>query len=536
MINIMYLVLMALLALEIPDTVLNAFVVVNKGLMATNKNFDQKNQASFNQFAFAMKVNPVETKPLYDKAKLIKGWSANLCAFIDSMKHVLIAEEQHVPMKIADTTHLSIVKNLGDEDIPTHFMVNDAAAENGSKGEAHVLKLKMAEYRRDAINLIKEVNPKLNSAADSSGLNIGLLTGDEYSKVEGRMVPWEVFNFYATPLAATITSLSHIQNDVKNTEASIVQYLLGKIGQQDFKVSGFEPEVIPATNYVMVGDSFRAKVFLSAVSNSQKPIIAVGDYDSNGIKTGSDTSAVSILGGTGYYTARADQEGPKTVYGVIRVKDPQGTYKSYPFHTSYLVARPSVVISPTKMNVFYIGVPNPVAISAAGFADKDIRPVFEGPGSIYPAPGGHGNYIVKVMRGAGTTCKIGVSGQMPDGSRKTFPPQVFRIKAVPDPVCYVLADKGDVNMAKVELTLIKNVTAKMENFDFDLPYTVTSFSMVFTANGLTKTLRSNSAGLTGEMKDALRRIPPGNLVEFGNVHCVSAAGPKVITGVTITVQ
>lgn len=527
MINIMYLVLMALLALEIPDTILNAFVVVNKGLAVTNKNYDEKNQASFAQFDFAMRNNPAKTKPYYDKAKLVKQWSSTLCSYIDSVKHVLIAEAEHLPLKSADTLKLSEVNNLGNEDIPTHFLINDAAAENGSKGEAHQIKMKLNEFRKNVINLVKQIR-----ATDTTGLNIGLLTPDEFSKVEGRKVNWEVYNFYSTPLAAAITSLSHVQNDVKNTEATIVQYLLGSISANDFKFDKLISEVVPVSNYINLGDSFKAQLFVSAFSSTQKPKIYVGDVDTLTGKILGHVDSINVSNGIGHYAIRTDHEGPVKFAGVIDIKAPDGTIKSYPFHSEYLVAKPAVVISPTQMNVFYIGVDNPVEISVPGVPSDALRPAFQGPGSI---SGSKGKYTVRVSSGAGTNCHIAVSATLADGSKKSFPPQEFRIKAVPDPTCYVLNKKGNIRVPKAQLALAETVQARMENFDFNLPYTVTSFQMVATVNGISKTFSSSSGGFTPEMHTIMKQLLPGSTLIIENVKCKSAAGSRTIPGVTVTI-
>lgn len=528
MINIMYLVLMALLALEIPDTILNAFVVVNKGLAVTNKNYDEKNQASFAQFDFAMRNNPVKTKPFYDKAKLVKEWSASLCSYIDSVKHVLTAESEHVPMKVADTMKLSDVKNLGNEDVPTHFLINDAAAENGSKGEAHQVKMKMNEFRKKVIDLVKQIRP-----SDTTELNLGLLTPDEFSKVEGRKVNWEVYNFYSTPLAAAITSLSHVQNDVKNTEATIVQYLLSSISANDFKFDKLVSEVVPVSNYINLGDSFKSQLFVSAFSSSQKPKIYVGDVDTLTGKILGHVDSIDVSNGIGHYAVKTDHEGSVKFAGVINIKAPDGTIKSYPFHSEYLVAKPAVVISPTAMNVFYIGVPNPVDISVPGVPSEALRPALQGPGSI---SGSKGHYTVNISGGAGTRCHIAVSATLADGTKKSFPPQEFRIKRVPDPVCYVVNQKGDINVSKAQLNVAQTVQARMENFDFDLQYNVTSFELVASANGLTKTYKSNSGNFTPEMKNIMHALGHGSHIIIQNVHVVHGSDARKISGVNITIN
>ncbi|HXB13260.1 MAG TPA: gliding motility protein GldM [Bacteroidia bacterium] len=527
MINIMYLVLTALLALNVSKQILNAFVIVNNGLQQTNKNFDVKNTATMNQFEKAMANDKLKTKKYYDQAQLIHGWSKTLCSYIDTLKVDLIGAVEGLNRKAADTTKLMDVQAKDNFDIPTHILINDAASEDGSKGKAHELKLKMRQYRKELIDIICQFK-----ASDTTALNIGLITKDHFSSEEDRVVNWEIDNFSERPLAASVVMLTKTQNDVKNAEATVVQWLLGQISANDFKVSGFEPEVIANSNYVLLGDSFRAKLFVSAVSSTQQPEIIVGDVDTNTGKVLGHVDQVRVKSGTGFYAAKADKEGQIKFAGVINVKAPDGTIKGYPFHSSYLVAKPALVISPTKMNVFYIGVPNPVEISVPGVPDEDLRPSFGGPGGL---SGGKGKYTVNVNSGAGTECTISVSAKMPDGSSKSMGNEKFRIKRVPDPICYVANKKGDISIPKAQLEIATQVQARMDGFDFDLTYAVTGFTMAVVVNGLSIEKDAHSNLFTPDMQKLIKQISPGTHVIIENVH-VRGPDSRTIPGVNIKIN
>ena len=468
-----------------------------------------------------------KTKPFNDKAMLIQGWSKELCDYIDTLKIAIVKETEGVPQKVADTLPLGAVEKGDNFDRPTYILVNDAAAEDGHLGKAHILKTKMGDYRKKVIALCKP--------EDTAALAIGLKTPDVFSKTEGKKVNWEIDNFAERPLDASVVLLTKFQNDVKNTEATVTQYLLRGIDANDFKVSGFEPEVIANSNYVLLGDSFRAKLFVSAVSNTQQPRVYVGDIDSVTGKfiKGGHVDSVKVRGGTGYYNVRADKEGPIKFYGTINVKAPDGSVKAYPFHSSYLVAKPAVVISPTAMNVFYCGVDNPVEISAPGFSDEDIRPNFQGAGSI---SGSHGKYTVRVNGPNNSTCHISVSAKKADGSSQNFPAQEFRIKHIPDPVCYVLNQKGDIHVSKAALSGSQGVQARLENFDFKLDYNVTSFEFVASANGVSKTIPCQGPSFTQEMKQLMQKLSPGSHITIQNVHCKSITDTRTIPGCNIIIQ
>lgn len=527
MINIMYLVLTALLALNVSVQILNAFIAVNNGLVETNKNFDKKNANTMSLFEKAMADDPLKTKPYYDKAKEVKKMSKELCNYIDTLKSTLISVTDGKSRKTADTMNLYKIDAKDNFDIPTHILINDAASEDGSKGKAHELKMKIAVYRKMVMGLF-------DPGRDSVLANIGLKTPNVYSPEEERVVTWEVANFYERPLVAEICLLSKEQNDVKNVEATMEAYLLSSVNASNFKFDKIALEDVPFSNYVMLGDSFKAKLFMAAYSSTQNPRIIVGDVDTNTgqpIK-GGHIDSVKVANGMGYYSVRTDHEGSIRYAGNITVQLPDGSFKGYPFHSSYLVAKPAVVISPTKMNVFYISVDNPVEISAPGIPDDAIRPSFQGPGSI---SGSKGKYIVRVTGGAGTTCKIGVSAKMSDGSTKSFPPQEFRIKKVPDPIFYVAGAKGDINITKAVLVNRPKVEAKMENFDFDLHYDVTSFQIVVTAGGFSKIEQSNSDRLTPSMMNLIKQSPSGNHIIFQKVN-VKGPDSRSIPGANVTLN
>jgi gliding motility-associated protein GldM len=523
MIGMMYLVLMAMLALNVSRQVLNAFAVVNGGLKITNHNYDEKNQATYDAFKKADVQDPKKTDFYYQRALAAQKLSKDFCIHIDSLRTRLISVSDDKPWDTAAKISLADVDSKETFDKPTAILINDNAAEDGSKGEAHKLKLMIAAYRKNMLALLKD--PK-----DSFDINIGLLTPDVFNKASGEKENWEIYNFYDSPLAACVVSLTRLQNDIKNAEASVVQKLYSSIDASMVKVDKIEAEVIPKTTYVVVGDSFHAEIFLAASQSTQKPIITIDSI--NGKPASQDVGA---NGGTGYYSEKTTAEGPQSFAGIIKIRKP-GTdeYSKYPFRSSYLAAKPSVVVSPTQMNVFYIGVPNPISISAAGFANSDLQPSCSG-GSLSKAAGG---YVVTLPSSAkqGGECSISVSGKMPDGSHKSLgPPQKFRIKRVPDPTCYVANRKGDMNVTRGELSIATQVQARMENFDFNLSYAVTSFEMVVTVNGATVQKSSNSNLFTPEMKTLMNQIGKGSHIIIQNVH-VKGPDSRTIPGVNISVN
>jgi len=530
MIGMMYLVLMAMLALNVTREVLNAFAVVNSGLRHTNKNYDEKNQSTYDLFKKANEVDPKKTGPFYQKALIAQQLSKDFCRHIDSIRTHIIAETEGIPWDTAFKIPLIDVQAKEQFDKSTEYLINDNAAEDGSKGEAHKIKVMIGVYRKKMLALL--VNPK-----DSVDVQVGLLTPDVFSKSAQAYQNWEIYNFYDSPLAACVVSLTRIQNDIKNAEASVIQNLLSSIDTKSYKVDKIAAEVIPKATYVTLGDSFHAEIFLAASQSTQNPVVTIDSINGKAI----EKQNVKTSGGSGYYAEKANSEGPVTFSGTIGIKHPgDNTYDHYFFRSSYIAAKPSVVVSPTEMNVFYIGVPNPIDVSAAGFANSDLQVTCSG-GSLSKTATG---YQVTLPAGSkqtinpqtGPFCSISVSGKMPDGSHKSLgPPRQFRIKRVPDPCCYVANKKGDINVTKSELAIATQVQARMDNFDFNLSYAVTSFEMVVTVNGQTAQKTSNSNLFTPDMKNLMGQIGKGSHIIIQNVH-VKGPDTRVIPGVNISVN
>jgi gliding motility-associated protein GldM len=333
----------------------------------------------------------------------------------------------------------------------------------------------------------------------------------------GVNVSWEVMNFDHVPLAAVITVLSKLQTDVRNAEADVVKMLYSAVDAGDFKFDAITARVIAPTSYVLLGDEYKADVFVAAYSTTQDPEILVGDLDTNTNTIRGNSSKVDVSGGVGKYVIKPSSEGLQKWGGIINLKGPDGSIKSYPFKGEYMVARPSVTVSPTKMNVLYIGVDNPLAISAAGVPAEDLEPQISGGSLTKVKPG---EYVARVS--AGNKATVNVMAKF-GTERKSMGSFDFRVKAVPDPVAKFQGKKGSANISKNELIAAAGVLADLENFDFDLKFTVTSFDVTATmAGGLEVSKTSSSNALTEEQRNILKAVKSGQKVYIENIK---AKGP-----------
>lgn len=520
MISMMYLVLTALLAMNVSKDILNAFVIVNDGLQRTNENFGKKNDKTYTDFAAALAKDEAKTKPYYDKAMQAKKLAGDLVKYIDNLKVHLIAHTDKIEQKIADTTKLANVNSKDNYDVPTHIMIGDnAATPKDGEFTAVELKKKINDTRAALVKLFEDEKLFLPTIKKEIDAKIGLETKD-FGMVNGTKETWETGNFYHLPLAAVVTNLSKMQADVRNAEADVVNQLLSAVKGKDFTFDKLVAKVIAPSSYILSGDEYKAEVLLVAFNSTTSPKIILGDVDTtkkddtvNPLRGAGDSASIKVEGGLGRLVRQTSGEGLQTWGGVIKVEKPGGGFNYYPFKSEYMVAKPAIAVSPTKMNVFYIGVDNPVDVSAAGVAPENLV-VNMGGGNI---SGSKGKYVVRVN--GGTEATVNVSAKFGSQSKSMGPGVKFRVKRIPDPYAYVNGQKGDIAIKKGLLIAAGAVVPKMEGFDFDLTPVIASFTMTVNIKGDLKEMSTSGSKWTPEMIGALQKLGNGAKVYIENIKC-----------------
>lgn len=525
MIGMMYLVLTALLAMNISKDVLLAFITVEHGLNNTNTNFDQKNDVLYAKFDKAMAENKTKTKPWADKAFKVREEAAKLCKFIDQAKSELyILAQPELNKAMADTFHLQNGTANDNYDIPTNYLIGPEIAKPTGKGVE--IKKKIAEFKTMLLDLVPE--------KDKAGFKIGLHTEDVYEHHAEKNVPWEVYNFDHTTMAACMALLAGIKNEIKNAESDLVTLLLRAIDAGDFKFDIVTAKVVAPTSYIVAGEEYTADIFVAAYSSTSNPEIVVGDVDTVTKTIKGTPEIVPVEAGLGRYTHRTSAEGMQTWSGIVNVKAPDGSIKPYPFSSTYMVARPSFAVSPTKMNVFYIGVMNPVSISAAGVAPTNVVATLTGDGTI--SNKGQGNYEVFVK--SGTKCTINVAAKDPkSGVTKSMGPGLeFRIKKVPSPNAKFAGIVGDGAVTQGEVKAAGGVFADLSDFVFDLKFPVTQWTVSMNVNGLFMDESGKGPAVTNGMKALLAKAKKGSKILIENVHVQAPDGDRKIPGCNIKIK
>ncbi len=514
MIGMMYLVLTALLALNVSKSILDAFINVNNGLQITNSKFEARNEQMYADFAKAKAENPAKVGEFYKSAEEAKKLSAEMNKYIDELKKELIlATDQNPEMLEEAFKDIAKVSSKDNYDIPSHHLCGTAV--DGSNGKARELKNKLIEFKKKMISLIQ--NPKIvvvnREKVIKDLADLGINTDDRKEKSQDNPEKnyWETDNFYHNVIVADLCILTKMQNDVKNAESQIVSILLSQIGAADFKFDTIAARVIAKTNYVIQGTEYEADLFVAAFSKTDTTTqVYVGN------------SSVPVQNGVGKYKIRPMALGEQKYTALIKVKEPAtGKYREYPIESSYIVAKPSVVVSPIKMNVFYIDVDNPVDISVAGFSADKISATMSPEGTIVKDPK-TGIYNVRVKKPVKTNISVTVKDA--EGKPKPMGSIEFRCKNVPDPVAMVLKKKGG-RINKNELATATKVEAILENFDFELKYTVTEFVVSATVDGYIIDKQSKSERFTDQQLGLIKALKKGNKVY---IEKIKAQGPGKI--------
>ncbi|MCZ4242743.1 gliding motility protein GldM [Pedobacter punctiformis] len=499
MINIMYLVLLAMLALNVSDTILNAFKNINDSLETSKSNVNLSIDQLFAAFENSkLKEEPARAQPIYDKAKQAKAIADDLDNYIKSLKEKFKQQGDGIDPETEDLVRRD------NMDIAQNIMIN------GKEGEK--LKEKVNATREKLIALLDE--------ADRKNISFSLEAKDPVKKSKGN---WqEVYFGEGTPLTAAMTILTKLQTDTKNAEAEVVKKLFGNMDKALVNIDKFAAVAVAPTSYVIQGQPYTAEVFLTASDSKSNPDISVGG------------GKLSVKDGKGTYTGGTGNVGVFKWVGTIRVKQTDGQIKEYKTpEQTYQVAKPSATVSSTKMNVIYAGIPNPFAVSAAGFPLESVRASISA-GSM---SGGNGNYMVNVSGGqVGQEVSINVTASNA-GKTVNLGVQKFRVKGIPAPVAKVGGRMGG-DVASVQLKSESEIEADLDDFPFDVSFRILRYKMtIIKPRQEAVTIPGSGGSFTGAVRSALNAIVPGTRVFFDDIVSQGPDGrQKILPSISFTAK
>jgi len=489
MINVMYLVLTAILALNVSNEVINAFKVVNNSLITSNENISTSNETLYK--SLEAKLNDpqsAEKAQIWEpKAMQAKKYSAEMMNYLDSLK-LALKKGADLRMKWDDKAKDS-VEDYREDNLDASTRLFE------TKGEGDRLKARLEKYKKDMLS----IDPSIREQFEK---NFPVNTIPPISQ-EGKKKDFTQSFFHMTPTVAALTMLSKFQNNIKNAESEIVTYCHSQIGAVKVIYDQFVPLVSQTSNYVMPGQTITVSAGVGAFNSQAAPSISINGQNVNASQ------------GVGSTTITASGAGSHSVPVHITYLDQNKVQKTLDTKIDYVVGTPGgAAVMLDKMNVFYIGVDNPVSISSGTGWDKTH--VSMSGGSINPA-GGPGKFNVRVS----TPGKASISVNA-DGKVSTYD---FRIKNIPPPILMVGPSEG----GRIQSVTFKNqqfARAELKYFDFDYHYSIVSATVYFSGANFPSTQSAAiSGGSLAGIQAQLAKCIPGTTVTFDNVKVKGPGGP-----------
>ncbi len=487
MINMMYLVLTALLALNVSSEILNAFKTVNNSLQNTNTTVNNSTQTILEslQEKSTEPQSAEKARIWLPKAKQVEGYSKNVYDFIQGLKDRILVEAGGDPK---NPTQKFKEDNL---DIATHVLVE--------KGEGKKLYDMLAKYKTDVLS----VDPSIKAAFENT-LQIDLTK--PHTEAKGNS-SWEAAYFRMVPTVAALTILSKFQNDVRTSENKIIAHCHEQVGKVIVRFDTYAAIIGQSSNYVMPGQEIEVTAGVGAFSKQAQPNIIIGGKS---VPIGEDGAARIKVPTAGM--------GQHSIPVVINYVDQDGKQQQIKKEIPYTVGQSSASIALDEMNVLYIGYDNKITIAASGGGDDKVSVnIAGGGGSITKTGGGH--YIAKV-NSVTDDCMINVSVDgKPAASTK------FRVRTIPQPVGTIGGYPSGENVPAGAFKAQTGVGAYIKDFPLNLKYAVTSFTL--TADNPDGDIEE--APVKGNMFDAkaqgiIRKLGTGRTVTIDEIRAVGPDG------------
>ncbi|MDQ8004602.1 MAG: gliding motility protein GldM [Pedobacter sp.] len=497
MIGLMYLVLLAMLAINVSDLVLRAFNNINNSLNTSKDNVESSISQLLRNYENTKAKESSDNLLKLNRAKQAQKLGEDLIKYIDKLQAEIAKDG------FEENGELKQKNNL---DIGQHIMGNDASHKAGKK-------------LQDEIN---NTGKKLAALlqADEGKPTFTLQALNPVKPKAGEPKTWTGSMFgEGVPLAAFRTILTMLQNDAKNMEADIINKILAD--KPIVVLDQFEAVAVAPSSYVIQGQPYKAEIYLTASDSKSSPDISV-----NGNKVPTDK-------GKGVYTGGTGSVGTFTWKGTIRVKERNGNIKTYETAPqTYQVAAPSATVSSDKLNVIYAGIPNPFTISAPGF--PNINATISGGGSL---TGASGKYVVNVPGSlVGKEVSISVSGTN-DGKSVNLGAPKFRVKAIPAPVAKV-GGYGGGEIASVQLKSESEIEADLDDFPFDVKFKILRFELtVIKPRADAITISGQGGSFSGAVRSAINAVSPGTRVIFDQIVSQGPDGrQKVLPALVFNVK
>ena len=494
MINLMYLVLLAMLALNVSSDVLNGFSLVADGLKKSTENASKMNLGIYSTFEEQMKNNPAKVKEWYEKAQYVRGMSDSLYNLAEELKEAIVRKSDG---KDADVNN---IQNREDLEASTQVML---APGTGRGKELY-----------DAINRYRERIVKMVTDKDKRELITSNFDTEVPLKATTLGKNWQEYNFENTPTVAAVTLLTKLQSDVRDAEGEVLHNLVSNIDVKDIRVNQLNAYVIPNAQTIVQGGRFSAQIIMAAVDTTRRPTIYIGGQE--------------IKSDRGYYETVCSKTGDFTFSGYIEMLNGSGEKVRRDFSQKYSVVAPSATVSADIMNVLYAGYDNPMSVSVPGIPSNKLRVTMTG-GTFEQK--GEGKYNARPTT-PGTEAVITVAAES-EGRTQEMGKFTFRVRKLPDPTAYIAyaTDGGEEHfrggsLSKQILMSTEGIGAAIDDGLLNIAFRVNSFEMLlFDAMGNAVPYKSNGANFSDQQKAQMRGLARNKRLFIRDIH---ATGPDGI--------
>lgn len=494
MINLMYVVLMAMLALNVSSDVLEGFKLVDEGLNRTKVNSATQNEAIYKELEAAMKQNPEKTRQWYKKAQQVRQMSDSLYSFAENLKWEIVREAD------GDDADLNDIEGRDNLEAATHVMLAPGIGKGGK------LKKAIESYREG-------ITAMINDEAQKKMIKSNLSTDvPKKAKLLGKN--WQEYMFENTPVVAAVTLLTKLQTDVRHAEGEMLHQLVANIDVKDVRVNEIQALVIPTSQTVVRGGKFSAQIIMAAVDTTQRPEIYVG----NTLLKSENGRYETICGSTGDFSLK----------GYLVMKNGNGETIRREFSQPYTVVEPSATVSATMMNVLYAGYQNPISVSVPGVPNNKISLSMTN-GHLTKKDGG--NYVA-VPSKVGEDVTFTVTAQN-EGRQQEMGKFTFHVRKLPDPTGFIdVPDgKGSTNrfkggrISKQAIVSAGGIGAAIDDGLLNISFRVIGFQIRFMDNmGNVVPEVSNSASFTANQLARIRSLTRGKLFNISEIRVVGPDG------------
>lgn len=481
MINLMYLVFIAMMALNVSTEVLDGFELVENSLHTSIDNSSKRNILVAGEIDDYYQTNPTKVHDWYIKKNEVKQRSDSLFNYIQELKERIVV--------VADGKDADInnIEHKDDLEAAARVMLAPISGEGAKLREAvDYYRTFMAELVQDTAKT-RIIEATLSTESPKQDIRIGKRK-------------WEEALFENMPVAAAITLLTKLQSDVRYAEGEVLSNLLSSVDVGDYRVNQITAQVIPESQNIMRGGQYKANIVLSAVDSTKRPSIYV-----NGKELPAENE--------GIFTATATSTGVFPVEGYIQMPNSEGTMVRYPFKDEYFVTEPVATVAPTLMNVLYAGIANPLSIAVPGVASSNITATMTN-GTLTRS----GDSWEARPATVGEEAIISVHAKMPNGRTVEMANTSFRVRALPDPMPYI--EYMDVNgnvkkfrggrITKRDLVSADGILAAIDDDLLNVPFTVLSFELTFfDSMGNVIPEVANGREFSQRQKDYIRRLAKG---------------------------